>query len=308
MVESLPNKIPPLRNSYKVDIFPIWLVLFVLLIGCSTGADSAANVIAEPEISKLQVAPNSKSPDEARGLLASKTVIVKPNALPSKEPQRATHPPTVVPKNASTSLTSLNEKKLATGFSIAVNETVENKVTKPYEEEGFYRDVKVQIRGKYLPKLVQGYEDSALGWAAPEVKGVGLDGEEIYIGGEGSTTLIMVLAHWCPHCRNEVRELAPFLNETDSLNRVRMVTLLTSINDERANFPPHTRLDLEKWPVPSIVDTPSSQIATAYGISSFPFFIVINDKGEIALRIPGRLGVETLSRLLDAIGDMGGEN
>jgi len=308
MVESLPNKIPPLRNSYKVDIFPIWLVLFVLLIGCSTGADSAANVIAEPEISKLQVAPNSKSTDEARGLLASKTVIVKPNALPSKEPERATHPPTVVPKNASTSLTSLNEKKLATGFSIAVNETVENKVTKPYEEEGFYRDVKVQIRGKYLPKLVQGYEDSALGWAAPEVKGVGLDGEEIYIGGEGSTTLIMVLAHWCPHCRNEVRELAPFLNETDSLNRVRMVTLLTSINDERANFPPHTWLDLEKWPVPSIVDTPSSQIATAYGISSFPFFIVINDKGEIALRIPGRLGVETLSRLLDAIGDMGGEN
>ena len=308
MVESLPNKIPPLRNSYKVDIFPIWLVLFVLLIGCSTGADSAANVIAEPEISKLQVAPNSKSTDEARGLSASKTVIVKPNALPSKEPERATHPPTVVPKNASTSLTSLNEKKLATGFSIAVNETVENKVTKPYEEEGFYRDVKVQIRGKYLPKLVQGYEDSALGWAAPEVKGVGLDGEEIYIGGEGSTTLIMVLAHWCPHCRNEVRELAPFLNETDSLNRVRMVTLLTSINDERANFPPHTWLDLEKWPVPSIVDTPSSQIATAYGISSFPFFIVINDKGEIALRIPGRLGVETLSRLLDAIGDMGEEN
>ena len=308
MVESLPNKIPPLRNSYKVDIFPIWLVLFVLLIGCSTGADSAANVIAEPEISKLQVVPNSKSTDETRGLSASKTVIVKPNALPSKEPERATHPPTVVPKNASTSLTSLNEKKLATGFSIAVNETVENKVTKPYEEEGFYRDVKVQIRGKYLPKLVQGYEDSALGWAAPEVKGVGLDGEEIYIGGEGSTTLIMVLAHWCPHCRNEVRELAPFLNETDSLNRVRMVTLLTSINDERANFPPHTWLDLEKWPVPSIVDTPSSQIATAYGVTSFPFFIVINDKGELALRMPGRLGVETLSRLLDAIGDMGEEN
>ena len=156
--------------------------------------------------------------------------------------------------------------------------------------------------------MVQGYEDSALGWAAPEVKAVGLDGEEIYIGGEGPTTLIMVLAHWCPHCRNEVRELAPFLNETDSLDRVRMVTLLTSINDERPNFPPHTWLDLEKWPVPSMVDTPSSQIATAYGISSFPFFIVINDKGEIALRMPGRLGIETLSRLLDAIGDMGEEN
>ena len=308
MVESQPNKFSSLRNSYKADIFPIWVALFVLLIGCSTGAGSAANVIAEPEISKLQVAPNSKSADKARDLSAPKTVIVKPNALPSKQSEPATQRPTAVPKNPSTSLTSLNDKKPPTGFSIIVNETVENKVTKPYEKEGFYRDTKAQIRGKYLPKLVQGYEDSALGWAAPEVEAVGLDGEEIYIGGEGPTTLIIVLAHWCPHCRNEVRELAPFLNETDSLDRVRMVTLLTSINDERANFPPHTWLDLEKWPVPSIVDTPSSQIATAYGISSFPFFIVINDKGEIALRMPGRLGVETLSRLLDAIGDMGEEN
>ena len=308
MVESLPNKFPPLRNSDKVDIFPIWLVLIVLLVACSTGADSAANVIAEPEISKLQVPSHSKSADESRDLSSSRAVVVKPNAPPSIEPESATQPPTAVPKNVSTSLTSLNDKKFATGFSIGANETVENKVSKPYEEEGFYRDAKAQIRGKYLPKLVQGYEDSALGWAAPEVKGVGLDGEEIYIGGEGPTTLIMVLAHWCPHCRNEVRELAPFLNETDSLDRVRMVTLLTSINDERANFPPHTWLHLEKWPVPSIVDTPSSQIATAYGISSFPFFIVINDKGEIALRMPGRLGVETLSKLLDAIGDMGEEN
>ena len=56
------------------------------------------------------------------------------------------------------------------------------------------------------------------------------------------------------------------------------------------------------------MDTSSSQIATALGVSSFPFFIVLNDKGEIALRIPGRLGVETLKKLLDAIGDMGGEN
>ena len=308
MVESLPNKFFSLRNPYKIDIFLIGVVLFVLLIGCGTEADSASNVIAEPEISKPQGAPNSKSADEARDSSASKTVIVKSNALPSKEPEPPTQPPTAVPKNASTSLTSLDDKKLATGFSIAVDETVENKVIKPYEEEGFYSETKAQIRGKYLPKLVQGYEDSALGWEAPEVKAVGLDGEEIYIGGEGPTTLIIVLAHWCPHCRNEVRELAPFLNETDSLDRVRMVTLLTSINDERPNFPPHTWLDLEKWPVPSIVDTPSSQIATAYGISSFPFFIVINDKGEIALRMPGRLGIETLSRLLDAIGDMGEEN
>ena len=304
MVELLPNKFFSASNPYKVGLFPICLVLFALLLGCSTEANSTVNIITEPETSKLQVTSDNKLVDAARNLPPPRTVIVESNELPAKKTEPARQLPAVVSNNTSTSLQSLNDKRLATGSSIVVDETVENKVIKPYEEEEFYREVKVQIRGKYLPKLVQGYEDSALGWAAPEVKGVGLDGEEIYIGGEGPTTLIMVLAHWCPHCRNEVRELAP----TDSLDRVRMVTLLTSINEERPNFPPHTWLDLEKWPVPSIVDTPSSQIATAYGVSSFPFFIVINDKGELALRMPGRLGVETLSRLLDAIGDMGEEN
>lgn len=291
-----------------VVFFPMCLVLFVLLIGCSTEAESAVIVFAEPEISTLQATSDSKIVDKTRDLLTPITVITESNESPPKRAEPPKQFPTTVSNNASKSLQSPNEKKLATGFSIAVDETLEDTVIKPYEEEGFYRKIKAQIRGKYLPKLVQGYDDAALGWAAPEIKAVGLDGEEIYIGGEGPTTLIMVLAHWCPHCRNEVRELAPFLNDSDSLDRVRMVTLLTSINEDRPNFPPHTWLDLEKWPVPSIVDTPSNQIATAYGVSSFPFFIVINDRGEIALRMPGRLGTETLGRLLDAIGDMGEKN
>ena len=56
--------------------------------------------------------------------------------------------------------------------------------------------------------------------------------------------------------------------------------------------------------MPSIVDAPSSEIANAYGVNSFPFFIVINDKGEVVLRLPGRLGVETLVKLLNAIEEM----
>jgi|TARA_B100002003_G_C14146645_1_gene551369 thiol-disulfide isomerase/thioredoxin len=308
MVESLPSKFFSAGNLYKVVLFPMCLALFALLIGCSTEAESDVNVIAEPEITKLQVTSDSKLVDGTRDSSTTIAVIVGSDEPPPTGAEPPRQSPVAASNNVSKSLESPNDKKLSSGFSIGVDETLEDTVIKPYEEEGFYREVKVQIKGKYLPKLAQGYEDAALGWAAPEVKAVGLDGEEIYIGGEGPTTLIMVLAHWCPHCRNEVRELAPFLNDSNSLDRVRMVTLLTSINEDRPNFPPHTWLDLEKWPVPSIVDTPSSQIATAYGVSSFPFFIVVNDRGEIALRMPGRLGVETLGRLLDAIGDMGEEN
>ena len=83
-----------------------------------------------------------------------------------------------------------------------------------------------------------------------------------------------------------------------------MITLLTSINEERANYPPHEWLDLEEWPMPSIVDTPSSNIAAALGVTSYPFVLVIDDRGEIVVRIPGRLGIETLTKLLEAIGEL----
>ena len=55
-------------------------------------------------------------------------------------------------------------------------------------------------------------------------------------------------------------------------------------------------------------DNSESDIAYYYGVSSFPFFVVIDDSGIVILRIPGRLGVETLEQLLDAISQLGVRN
>ncbi|MFL2759504.1 MAG: TlpA family protein disulfide reductase [Dehalococcoidia bacterium] len=306
MVELLPNKYFFSNNGSKAAIFLLVLLSLGFLISCSSTPQDV------PEQSSSLVSPESisKSVQDAADKASTDLLV---DSYPSRQQSEIL---VTGEKNIdksrpmisdSSGITQEDNSEDVTSDAILparVDGDVESRILKSYEKEGFYENAKVQIRGKYLPELVPGYQDTALGLQAPEIKGSDLNGGDIYVGGEGPTTLIMVLAHWCPHCRNEVRELSPFLNETDSLDRVRIVTLLTSINEERANFPPHTWLDLEKWPVPSIVDTPSSQIANAYGVNSFPFFIVVNDKGKVVLRLPGRLGVETLVKLLDAIDEM----
>ena len=82
---------------------------------------------------------------------------------------------------------------------------------------------------------------------------------------------------------------------------IRVVSIATSINPTRANYPPHKWLENEGWDIPVIVDNSNSDIARAMGVSSFPFFVVIDSKGDVSLRIAGRLGIEALERLFELI-------
>ena len=142
MVESLPSKFFSAGNSYKVVLFPMCLALFALLIGCSTEAESDVNVIAEPEISKLQVTSDSKLVDGTRDSSTTIAVIAGSNEPPPTGAEPPRQSPVAASNNVSKSLESPNDKKLSSGFSIGVDETLEDTVIKPYEEEGFYREVK----------------------------------------------------------------------------------------------------------------------------------------------------------------------
>ena len=109
------------------------------------------------------------------------------------------------------------------------------------------------------------------------------------------------LAHWCPHCRNEVRELASYFLDNPLPEGIRVVSIATSINPTRANYPPHKWFENEQWNIPVIVDNSDSDIARAMGVSSFPFFIVIDSNGDVSLRVAGRLGIDGLERIFELI-------
>ena len=176
-----------------------------------------------------------------------------------------------------------------------------------YSDPEFYESVLVEVKGLPLPYVREKF-DPAVGLKSPTLESVLLDGTPVFIGGEGPTTILMVLAHWCPHCRNEVRELTKHFSDEGLPETVRVMSLATAIDSSRANYPPHKWLENENWPVPVIVDNPDSVIADIFGVNSFPFFIVIDQAGDIALRIPGRMGVDTLERLIEALSGLESRN
>ena len=176
-----------------------------------------------------------------------------------------------------------------------------------YSDPEFYENVSVEVKGLPLPYVREKF-DPAVGLKSPTVESVLLDGTPVFIGGEGPTTILMVLAHWCPHCRNEVRELTKHFSDEGLPETVRVMSLATAIDSSQANYPPHKWFENENWPVPVIVDNPDSVIADIFGVNSFPFFIVIDQAGDIALRIPGRMGVDTLERLIEALSGLESRN
>ncbi|MEC7884732.1 MAG: TlpA disulfide reductase family protein [Chloroflexota bacterium] len=171
-----------------------------------------------------------------------------------------------------------------------------SKLSGAYSDEKFYDNVQVNVEGEFLP-AIQDRFDPAVGLEVPIITGVDLYGSPISVRSEGQTTIIIVLAHWCPHCRNEVRELASYFIENPVPEGIRILSLATSIDSSRANYPPHEWFANEGWPIPVIVDNSNSDIARAIGVSSFPFYVVIDSTGNVSLRIAGRIGVERLERL-----------
>jgi len=169
-----------------------------------------------------------------------------------------------------------------------------------YIDEEFYENVQVDVEGEFLPAMENRY-DPAVGLAAPLIKGVDMAGNPVVLQEYAETTIVIVLAHWCPHCRNEVRELASYFLDNPLPEGIRVVSIATSINPTRANYPPHKWFENEQWNIPVIVDNSDSDIARAMGVSSFPFFIVIDSNGDVSLRIAGRLGIDSLERLFELI-------
>ena len=66
----------------------------------------------------------------------------------------------------------------------------------------------IQVTGSPLPTHTEDAQNPAVGTAAPVLRGAGFDGTPVTIGGDGRATLVMFLAHRCPHCQRELPVLA----------------------------------------------------------------------------------------------------
>jgi cytochrome c biogenesis protein CcmG/thiol:disulfide interchange protein DsbE len=142
--------------------------------------------------------------------------------------------------------------------------------------------------------------DPAVGLPAPVLSGADFDGEPITVPGDGPAVVVF-LAHWCPHCQREVPVLVDWLEENGQPDGVELFGVATSIDPDADNYPPSEWLEDEGWLdlVPTLVDAEDSGGAAAYGLTSFPYFVAIDEDGNVAGRASGELTTEQFEQVID---------
>ena len=145
----------------------------------------------------------------------------------------------------------------------------------------------VAVNGTNLTPLPDSGADPMVGTVIPSVTGQQFDGKQLTISADGKPHIIMVVAHWCPHCQAEVPRIQGWLNASGMPADVELVTVATSNDPAKGNFPASDWLRREKWSVPTIVDDKQNQAGAALGVSGFPYFLVTDAQGKVVYRTSG---------------------
>ena len=163
-----------------------------------------------------------------------------------------------------------------------------------------YGDPQVSGQLSLMP-LDASVDTSAIGETAPTVIGEDFDGNEVRIENDGRAKAIVLLAHWCPHCQDEVPAVQAWLDSGGGVEGVDMYSISTAMNSSRDNYPPSEWLNREGWTVPVIRDNSNNSVHTAYGSGGFPFWVFVNSDGTVALRVAGATSIENLESIMSEL-------
>ncbi|MEM9033398.1 MAG: redoxin family protein [Actinomycetota bacterium] len=146
----------------------------------------------------------------------------------------------------------------------------------------------ITVDGDVLPRLEDPASDPAIGMPAPEISGLSYNGEPVEIFFDGRPKVISFLAHWCPVCQEELPQLVEWIDGGAAGDEVDVYVVATAITDERPNFPPSAWFQSEGLSgVPVLMDSDTSTAAEAFGLNAFPYWVVIDADGTVALRVSG---------------------
>lgn len=157
----------------------------------------------------------------------------------------------------------------------------------------------VTVEGEGLPFLQTGANDPAIGLTAPTVTGETVDGGELTIGPGDNAKIVVLLAHWCPHCQREVPLIQDWVESGGLPEGVDLygATVLTNRVRDGDTWPPQEWLAEEGWTSPTLMDDQGGSIATAYGMTGTPTYLVLGPDNENLGRLSGEIGVEGLNAL-----------
>ena len=158
----------------------------------------------------------------------------------------------------------------------------------------------VVIDGPDLAPYDPDLADPAVGSVAPIIRGASFTAEPTDIK-PGKPTLVVVVAHWCPHCQAEVPRLVEWSKSGAVPAGLDIIGLATSTDRDAPNFPPSRWLNKEGFPWKVIADNEQAVAAQALGVTGFPFFVMIDADGKVAWRASGELAPTELQDMLEGV-------
>lgn len=166
----------------------------------------------------------------------------------------------------------------------------------------------VTVEGAALPIYVDAAtQDPTLGFTAPTVSGADWNDLPVSIEPDGRPKIVVFLAHWCPHCQNEVPVIQNWVDGGGLGDDVDLYSITVLTNKLRPNWPPQDWLEEEGWTAPTIMDDANSSAVIAYGMRGTPFYVVLDGENTNLGRFSGEVGVAGLETMkILATGDFGG--
>ncbi len=164
----------------------------------------------------------------------------------------------------------------------------------------------VAVVGDPLPAYPVEGADPAIGETAPILVGETFDGDLVTIDATvDGPTWIVFLAHWCPHCNDEIPVINQLRDERRIPDGVNVVGVSTAFRPDRPNWPPGEWLDDLDWTFTAIPDGIDMQSETnpyiaagGFGIGGFPFSVLIDGDGTVAARWSGEKPIDELESLI----------
>lgn len=158
----------------------------------------------------------------------------------------------------------------------------------------------VTVEGTPLPEHDSAAAtDPALGMTAPALRGASFDGTPVTVTpGDGTRKMLVFLAHWCPHCQREVPVLTRWINDGRAPSDLEIVAVSTGVSSEAPNYPPSAWLAREGWPKPVLADNAGSAAGKAYGLTAFPYTVLLDAEGTVVFRASGEISAEQLDQLM----------
>jgi thiol-disulfide isomerase/thioredoxin len=171
--------------------------------------------------------------------------------------------------------------------------------TRPTYGDDVQENRPVEVTGDPLPALEQFVEaDPAIGLATPVVEGATFDGIEMSIGGPtDGPTLYAFLAHWCPHCNDEIPELIELRNRGGIPEGMNVVAISTAVRNGEPNYPPSEWIVDKEWPSewPVMADSVESTTFVVNGGGGFPYLMIVDADGNLLARASGTKTAEDLA-------------